>query len=99
MTVSPGSTSTTGSMASCQRLWPVRGSSASGLNGSTLTTCSFGIAFLLAAIGPRSLCPSHALIKTDLAPLPFEGLGEQPPRSARQAADEGPAFQGSSVRG
>ena len=45
-------TSTTGSIASCQRLCPVRGSSASGLNGSTLTTCSFGTASLPAA-------PSH----------------------------------------
>src|SRR5215218_3141382 len=36
-------------MASCQRLWPVPGSSPSGLNGSTSITCSSGIALLLQA--------------------------------------------------
>src|SRR5215210_5625577 len=50
-------------MASCQRLWPVPGSSASGLNGSTLTTCSSGIPLLLASHGTPLTLPCSYTIR------------------------------------
>src|SRR3712207_1374881 len=49
-------------MASCQRLWPVCGSSPSGLNGSMLITCSRGIPLLLAVRAPP--LPEHILLQT-----------------------------------